>query len=98
MTQSVPGMAAMVRKPSDGSFDFWDPANVAPLLVYLGSPHSAHITGRVFEASGGKISLADGWRTGPIRDKGARWDAAELGPVIDALIAEQVAPQPVYGA
>lgn len=98
MTEGVAGMAEKVRKPDDGSFDFWDPANVASLVVFLGSPLSARVTGRVFEASGGQVSLADGWRTGPVRDKGARWDPAELGPVVDALIAEAAAPQPVYGA
>ena len=98
MTESVAGMAAKVRKPDDGSFDFWDPANVASLVVWLASPLSAHVTGRVFEASGGQISLADGWRVGPMRDKGARWDPAEVGAVVDALIASAVPPQPVYGA
>lgn len=98
MTQSTEGMAAMVKQPSDGSFDFWDPANVASLVVYLGSPQSAHVTGKIFEASGGKVSISDGWRVGAVRDKGARWDPAELGPVVDALIAEAVKPQPVYGA
>ncbi|MFS2216588.1 SDR family oxidoreductase [Telluria sp. Tellsp104] len=91
-------MPDVVRKPEDGSFDFWDPANVAPLVVWLGSTQSAHVTGRVFEASGGKLSVADGWRTGPVRDKGARWNPAEVGPAVDALLAEAVPPQPVYGA
>lgn len=98
MTQSTAGMAAMVQPPSDGSFDSWDPANVASLMVFLASSQSAHITGRIFEASGGKVSVSDGWRVGAVRDKGARWDPVELGPVIDALIAEAATPQPVYGA
>ena len=40
-----------------------------------GSAESRDVTGRVFEVAGGMISLADGWRTGPEVDKGARWDA-----------------------
>ena len=91
-------MPDVVKKPQDGSFDFWDPSNVAPLVVWLGSTQSAHVSGRVFEASGGKLSVADGWRTGPVRDKGARWNPAEVGPAVDALLAEAVPPQPVYGA
>jgi NAD(P)-dependent dehydrogenase (short-subunit alcohol dehydrogenase family) len=91
-------MPDVVKKPDDGSFDFWDPANVAPLVVWLGSTQSAHVSGRVFEASGGKLSVADGWRTGPVRDKGARWNPAEVGQAVDALLAEAVPPQPVYGA
>ncbi|MEG3062763.1 MAG: SDR family oxidoreductase [Comamonas sp.] len=98
MTQSTAGMAAVVKSPTDGSFDFWDPANVASLVVFLGSSLSAHVTGKIFEASGGKVSLSDGWRVGALRDKGARWDPEELGPVVDALIAEAAKPQPVYGA
>ncbi len=79
------------------AFDVMDPANIAPAVVWLGSEHSAHVTGCVFELEGGKIMLEDGWREGPARDKGARWDAAELGDVVDALLAERVAPRKVWG-
>lgn len=89
-------MPDMVKKPDSG-FDVWDPLNVASIVVWLGSPLSAHVTGRCFEAKGGEISVADGWHTGKIRDKGARWDPAELGAVVDALIAEGRPPQKVYG-
>ena len=94
MTESA--MPDMVRKPETG-FDTWDPMNVASIVVWLGSPLSAHVTGRCFEARGGELSVADGWRTGHIVDKGARWDPAELTPVVDRLIAESVPPQKVYG-
>lgn len=89
-------MAQMVKRPEQG-FDTWDPLNVASIVVWLGSPLSAHATGRCFEAKGGELSVADGWRTGAIIDKGARWTPAELTPVVDRLIAEAVAPQKVYG-
>jgi hypothetical protein len=71
---------------------------VAPLVAWLGSAQSAHVTGRVFEVEGGRVSVADGWQHGPAVDKGARWDAAELGPVIDDLLAKAPPPVPVYGA
>ena len=90
------GMPDMVKKPESG-FDIWDPLNVASIVVWLGSAQSAHVTGRCFEAKGGEISVADGWHTGKITDKGARWEPAELGAVIDRLIAEAPAPQKVYG-
>jgi NAD(P)-dependent dehydrogenase (short-subunit alcohol dehydrogenase family) len=89
-------MPDLVKKPESG-FDVWDPMNVASIVVWLGSPLSAHVTGRCFEAKGGELSVADGWRTGPILDKGARWDPAELTPVVDGLIAQGVPPQKVYG-
>jgi len=56
------------------------------------------VTGCVFEAAGGKVSIADGWRQGPEVDKGARWDPAELGPVVRELLNKRVPPQKVYGS
>lgn len=95
MTESA--MPDMVKKPAAG-FDVWDPMNVASIVVWLGSPLSAQVSGRCFEAKGGELSIADGWRTGRIVDKGARWQPAELGPVVDRLLAEGVPPQKVYGS
>lgn len=96
MTETV--FADMMAAPDDpGAFDAMAPENVAPLVVWLGSDRSAHVTGRVFEVEGGKISLADGWQHGQAVDKGARWDPAELGPVIDGLLAKAPPPAPVYG-
>ena len=94
MTESA--MPDMVKKPDVG-FDVWDPLNVASIVVWLGSPLSGHVTGRCFEAKGGELSLADGWRTGSILDKGGRWVPEELTSVVDRLIDEGVAPQKVYG-
>jgi len=82
----------------DSGFDAMAPENVSPLVVWLGSGESAGVTGRVFEVEGGVVSVADGWQHGPRRDKGARWEPSELGPVIAELIAEAPVPAPVYGA
>lgn len=95
MTEPVFG--EVMKKPTNGDFDFFDPANVAPLVVWLGSPLSRHVTGRVFEVVGGQVSIADGWRTGPMRDKKARWQPAELTEVVNSLLQEAVPPQKVYG-
>jgi len=94
MTEKVFG--EMMRKP-DGGFDHYDPANVAPLVVWLCSRHSDGVTGRVFEVEGGKVSIAEGWRTGQARDKGARWEPAELTEVVARLLAEAPKAQKVYG-
>ncbi|MCK0508048.1 SDR family oxidoreductase [Aromatoleum anaerobium] len=96
MTESA--MADVVKKPEDGSFDLWAAENVAPLVVWLGSPLSRHVTGQVFESQGGRISLCDGWRTGVTRDKGARWQPAEVGTAVDAILAEAVPAQKVWGS
>jgi len=96
MTEAA--FADMMAAPEEGAFDAMAPENVAPLVVWLGSAESAGVTGRVFEVEGGKIGVADGWRHGPTFDKGARWDPAEVGPVVADLLAEAEAPTPVYGA
>lgn len=89
-------MPDMVKKPESG-FDAWDPMNVASIVVWLGSPLSKGVTGRCFEAKGGELSIAEGWHTGTINDHGARWKPAELGPVVERLIAEGRPAQKVYG-
>ncbi|MEU3623289.1 short-chain dehydrogenase [Amycolatopsis coloradensis] len=83
--------------PEDG-FDAMAPENVSPLVVWLGSEESSGVTGRVFEVDGGRVSIAQGWRHGTVRDKGSRWAPAELGPVVAELLADAPAPEPVYGA
>ena len=87
----------MMKKPTDGSFDHYAPENVAPLVVWLCSPLSAHVSGKVFEVEGGKLSIANGWKTGIVRDKKARWNPDELTAVVDGLIAESPKAQKVYG-
>jgi NAD(P)-dependent dehydrogenase (short-subunit alcohol dehydrogenase family) len=94
MTETV--FATMMAKPAAG-FDAMAPENVAPLVVWLASAASRDVTGQVFEVAGGKISVADGWRTGPVIDKGTRWDPAEVGLAVRDLVAQAVPPQKVYG-
>lgn len=77
--------------PKADEFDARSPDNIAPLVVWLGSPESAEVTGRVFNVAGGRISVAEGWSAGPGVDKGDRWDPAELGKVIPDLV-ERAAP------
>ena len=97
MTTAVEEMATRMAKPEDGSFDYWAPENVSSLVAWLISGESAHVTGRVFEAEGGKISIADGWRTTEGVDKGARWEPAEITGAVAELLAKEVPAQKVYG-
>jgi NAD(P)-dependent dehydrogenase (short-subunit alcohol dehydrogenase family) len=87
--------AEMMAKPESG-FDAMDPANISPLVVWLGSADCS-VSGRVFECAGGLISLADGWQVGAEFDKGAKWEPAEIGAVIDDLVKAAPAPFPVHG-
>ena len=90
--------AEMMAEVGPDAFDAMDPANVSPLVAWLASADSRDVTGRMFEVEGGKIGVADGWQHGPTVDKGARWDPADIGPAVRALIADAPAPAPVYGA
>jgi NAD(P)-dependent dehydrogenase (short-subunit alcohol dehydrogenase family) len=84
--------------PVAGGFDPMSPENVSPLVAWLASEESGHVTGRVFEVEGGSIGIATAWRHGPSTDRGARWNPAEIGPTVDALLAKAPPPEPVYGA
>jgi NAD(P)-dependent dehydrogenase (short-subunit alcohol dehydrogenase family) len=96
-TRMTEGIFESMTSPESG-FDAMDPANVSPLVVWLGSAESHHVTGRVFEVEGGVLSIATGWRHGPRIDRGARWVPSEVGAAVDELLRQAVQPEPVYGA
>jgi NAD(P)-dependent dehydrogenase (short-subunit alcohol dehydrogenase family) len=95
MTEGV--FTEMMAEVAEGEFDAMDPANVSPLVVWLGSAASAGVTGRLFEVEGGKIGVAEGWHHGPTEDIGRRWQPAEVGDAVTKLLAESREPAPVYG-
>ena len=93
---TVQAFADRMAAPSAG-FDAMAPENIAPLVVWLGSDRSRHVTGRMFEVEGSVISLATGWQHGPRVDRGQRWQPAELDEAVKQLLAFSPAPEPVYG-
>ncbi|MFE7980091.1 SDR family oxidoreductase [Streptomyces shenzhenensis] len=96
MTEAVAAFADRMRAPESG-FDAMHPGNVSPLVVWLASADSGDVTGRVFEAEGGTIGVADGWRYGPRAVRDRRWRPAEIGPAVRGLLAAAPAPAPVHG-
>jgi NAD(P)-dependent dehydrogenase (short-subunit alcohol dehydrogenase family) len=86
-----------MQAPASG-FDPNDPANIAPLVVWLGSEDSRDVTGRVFEVEGSIISVADGWQHGPAADNGEQWRPSAVGAAVRELLAKAPAPAPVYGS
>ncbi|WP_240139966.1 SDR family oxidoreductase [Streptomyces sp. MUM 178J] len=90
---------AMAAPGAPGAFDAMSPSNVSPLVVWLCSgPPSAGVTGRVFEAEAGRITVMEGWRRGPTADRAARWTPAEAGEAARGLLAGAEPPLPVYGS
>lgn len=95
MTETV---FADMMATQGAEFDAMAPENISPLVVWLGSVESRDVTGKMFEVEGGIVRVAEGWAHGPQVDKGARWDPAELGPVVADLLAKSRPAVPVYGA
>jgi len=63
------------------------PAHIAPIVTWLASPASAHVTGRVFDVTGRMISVSEGWHRGPSIDRPTD-DPVELGTQISELVAQ----------
>ena len=96
MTEDV--FAERMKVPGDGSFDVYDPMNIAMTVVWLGSADSAAVTGQMFELEGGRISIAEGWHSTKGVEKNERWDPKDIGTAVTQLLEEGRPAQPVYGA
>ena len=79
------------------AWDEKDPANVSPLIVWLGS-EACDVTGRVFEATGDQLNVCDGWQHGPVVSVGKRrFEVGEVGDAVHQSISEAPEPAPVFG-
>ncbi|PWJ27048.1 NAD(P)-dependent dehydrogenase (short-subunit alcohol dehydrogenase family) [Branchiibius hedensis] len=94
MTEAV--FADQMAAPEEG-FDAMDPANISPVVVWLGSDR-ANVTGRTLEVAGGQVWLCEGWAHGPSLDAGRRLDPAELTDIVASLESRAQPVTPVYGA
>ena len=74
----------MMGRGSDEDKARMHPRWVAPIVTWLASTQSAHITGRVFEASGTTLAVAEGWHRGPSATPID--DPTKIGAVIDELV------------
>ncbi|MEN9504367.1 MAG: hypothetical protein RI958_293 [Actinomycetota bacterium] len=71
---------------TDEEREMRSPRWIAPIVTWLASAESKAVSGRVFEASGQTLAIAEGWvrgpRTAPIDDP------TRLGPVVEELLAQ----------
>ena len=78
----------------------WDekaPENTSPLVVWLGSG-DCELTGRIFECTGGRLNVCDGWQHGPVESVGdRRMTVAEAGELARRSVTAAPAPAPVFG-
>ena len=64
------------------------PKWIAPIVTWLASTESKDITGRVFEASGQVLAIAEGWHRGPTHAPVK--DQTALGTIVVELIAKAI--------
>ncbi len=62
------------------------PRWIAPLVTWLASTDSSGISGRVFEASGEMLAVAEGWHRGPTVP--AVEDPTKLGPIVSEIVKQ----------
>jgi NAD(P)-dependent dehydrogenase (short-subunit alcohol dehydrogenase family) len=87
LISTIPGRDASVLEPEQ--YEKWDPQNpwnVAPLVVWLASDLSSHVTGQVFMSFGAKIVHFSPWRpnvavTVPGGDR--RWTPEEISAALN---------------
>lgn len=84
MTEHLPSF-----EPSEETKAAMDPQWVANVVTWLAGPESRSVTGRVIEASGIRIAVAEGWRRGPSADPAD--SPAAVGGVLVPLL-EAAAP------
>lgn len=60
------------------------PRWIAPIVTWLASAESRHVTGRVFEASGRVFAIAEGWHRGPVAQPVE--DPARIGALVADLM------------
>ena len=69
---------------TDEERELRNPRWIAPIVTWLASAESKGVTGRVFEASGTTLAIAEGWHRGPTVDPVD--DPTALGPVVAELL------------
>ncbi|MDT7615342.1 MAG: hypothetical protein QOF00_2789 [Pseudonocardiales bacterium] len=71
-----------------GEFDFFAPENVAPLVAFLCSDASAHISGKVFGVQGDSIEIFQPFTSvAEVTNGGKKWDPEDIPGRIDELFS-----------
>ncbi len=82
-------------KADEATKEAMSPRWVAPVVTWLASEHSQAVTGRVIEASGNVLAIAEGWYRGPAARPVD--DPVAAGEVIQALLADARPPADMNG-
>jgi NAD(P)-dependent dehydrogenase (short-subunit alcohol dehydrogenase family) len=86
---ATPATAAIMgQKVGSGEFDVFDPANIAPLVVWLASEDAKDVHGHVFRVGGRSVWVMQGWHSVAQVKAEAKWDAAALGKALKPEIGK----------
>jgi len=82
-----------------GEFDVWGPQNISPLVAWLASDDAAGCNGQVFRVGGRTVWPMKGWHSAAKVQNAKQeiWDAAELGKVLKAKLAEGITKPETMG-
>ena len=62
------------------------PRWIAPIVTWLASSESAGVTGRVFDVTGMRLGIAEGWHIGPTVEPVD--DPSAIGPLVEELVGK----------
>jgi NAD(P)-dependent dehydrogenase (short-subunit alcohol dehydrogenase family) len=79
-------MTADLRAQTDEEIALRDPKWIAPIVVWLASRESSHVTARVIDAGGGSFGVMEGWRLGPSTPQVA--DPREVGALLTEMVKQ----------
>jgi len=93
LTRMTEGLSG--RPLSDDERAARSPRWIAPICTWLASPLSSGVTGRVFEASGHVLAIAEGWHRGPTAEPVD--DPTQLDDIVRPLLAAARPPADMSG-
>ncbi len=84
LTRMTEGLSSAPE--TDEAREARSPKWIAPIATWLASEEAAGVTGRVFEASGQTLAIAEGWVRGPqVRPVD---DPTLLGPIVEEMLGK----------
>jgi len=95
ITGTMPGAPDVIEADDvpEGEWNRMDPSVSSPLVAWLASDESQHVTGQVIRAVAEDIILMEGWTDGPkLANGGTRWDATKLGTQLATDVFQTRAP------
>jgi NAD(P)-dependent dehydrogenase (short-subunit alcohol dehydrogenase family) len=96
---ATPSTAAIMGgEVAPGEFDAFNPANIAPLVVFLASDEAAEVNGQVFRVGGATVWPMKGWHSAArINNNKKTWDPSALGKRIKEELSKGITKPETMG-